>query len=322
VQDRRRYKDRLEPGRPPLSPVSPLLTRFGPLQAGKNLPVDRIRRPSRKWLISNAYRRCGRSILGCGSDFCPVFAGLTGWRELGRLVPSWPLIAGLAAFIRALAQPMAPLNDPDTYLHIAAGRWMLAHAALPVHDPFWHSLAGATWVPHEIAGRAVLDADRGKLGCGAGARPPAGAAPSARLAHLGALVGRSVRRTRHRVWAAFPAVAGDGVVGQSARQLHRRPCRALRELIPERLPRGRKRRRARPYRAARLVRHHLDPADAGAGHRELPRWPSQMAPSLHGRRGRHSHAPRRAIGLETGHSARSGGGSGSDTPTPAQSCRK
>jgi len=38
---------------------------------------------------------------------------------------------------------------PDTYLHIAAGRWTLAHAALPVHDPFSHSLAGATWVPHE-----------------------------------------------------------------------------------------------------------------------------------------------------------------------------
>ena len=71
------------------------------------------------------------------------------------LLAGWPLIVGLAAFIRALAQPMAPLNDPDTYLHIAAGRWMLAHAALPVHDPFWHSLAGATWVPHEIAGRAV-----------------------------------------------------------------------------------------------------------------------------------------------------------------------
>ena len=64
-----------------------------------------------------------------------------------RLVPSWPLIIGLAVFIRALAQPIALLNDPDTYLHIAAGRWMLTHAALPVHDPFSHSLAGAAWVP-------------------------------------------------------------------------------------------------------------------------------------------------------------------------------
>jgi hypothetical protein len=75
-----------------------------------------------------------------------------------RLVPSWPLIVGLAVFIRALAQPTALLNDPDTYLQIGAGRWMLAHAALPVHDPFSHSLAGAAWVPHEWLAELVLAA--------------------------------------------------------------------------------------------------------------------------------------------------------------------
>lgn len=58
--------------------------------------------------------------------------------------------------MRALAQPMALLHDPDTYLHIAAGRWMLAHLDLPVHDPFSHSLAGATWVPHEWLAEVVL----------------------------------------------------------------------------------------------------------------------------------------------------------------------
>src|SRR6266481_1593763 len=73
-----------------------------------------------------------------------------------RFVPSWPLIVGLVLFIRTLAQPTALLNDPDTYLHIAAGRWMLAHAALPVHDPFSHSLAGAVWVPHEWLAELVL----------------------------------------------------------------------------------------------------------------------------------------------------------------------
>jgi hypothetical protein len=73
-----------------------------------------------------------------------------------EFVPSWPLIVGLAFFVRALAQPMALLNDPDTYLHIAAGRWMLAHAALPVHDSFSHSLAGAVWVPHEWLAEIAL----------------------------------------------------------------------------------------------------------------------------------------------------------------------
>jgi hypothetical protein len=73
-------------------------------------------------------------------------------------IPSWPLIVGLAAFGRALAQPTALLNDPDTYLHIAAGRWILAHLALPVRDPFSHSLAGAAWVPHEWLAEVVLAA--------------------------------------------------------------------------------------------------------------------------------------------------------------------
>jgi hypothetical protein len=76
----------------------------------------------------------------------------------GRPVPSWPLVVGLAAFARALAQPKALLNDPDTYLHIAAGRWMLAHFALPTQDPFSHSLAGASWVPHEWLAEIVLAA--------------------------------------------------------------------------------------------------------------------------------------------------------------------
>ena len=48
------------------------------------------------------------------------------------------------------------LNDPDTYLHVAAGQWMLAHHALPVADPFSHSMAGAVWVPHEWLAELVF----------------------------------------------------------------------------------------------------------------------------------------------------------------------
>ncbi len=77
---------------------------------------------------------------------------------LGRLRPSWPLVAALLALARALAQPTALLNDPDTYLHVAAGRWMLAHAALPTHDPFSHTFAGAVWVPHEWLAEVILAA--------------------------------------------------------------------------------------------------------------------------------------------------------------------
>ena len=39
--------------------------------------------------------------------------------QMSPLVPSWPLLVGLAALIRTLAEPMALLNDADTYLHTA-----------------------------------------------------------------------------------------------------------------------------------------------------------------------------------------------------------
>ena len=77
---------------------------------------------------------------------------------LGRLPPSWPLVAALLALARALAHSTALLNDPDTYLHVAAGRWILAHAALPAHDPFSHTFAGAVWVPHEWLAEVILAA--------------------------------------------------------------------------------------------------------------------------------------------------------------------
>ncbi len=50
------------------------------------------------------------------------------------------------------------MHDPDTYLHIAAGRWMLAHDALPAHDPFSYTFAGARWLPHEWLAEIVLAA--------------------------------------------------------------------------------------------------------------------------------------------------------------------
>ena len=78
-----------------------------------------------------------------------------GW---DRLVPSWPLIVGLAAFGRLLAERMGLLNDPDTYLHIAAGNWILVHRALPMHDPFSHTMPGANWLSSEWLAEIILAA--------------------------------------------------------------------------------------------------------------------------------------------------------------------
>jgi hypothetical protein len=41
------------------------------------------------------------------------------------------------------------LNDPDSYSHIAVGRWILEHGALPTSDPFSFSKHGAHWIPFE-----------------------------------------------------------------------------------------------------------------------------------------------------------------------------
>ena len=81
-------------------------------------------------------------------------------------LPSWPWIVGLLAMLRALASPLALLNDPDTYLHIAAGRWMLAWYSLPASDPFSFTKAGAHWVPGEWFGEVILALVYGVLGWG------------------------------------------------------------------------------------------------------------------------------------------------------------
>ncbi len=60
-----------------------------------------------------------------------------------------PPIFALLVLAAALAAPGKLLGDPDTYWHIAAGQWMLAHGAVPRADPFSFSVPGAPWVAHE-----------------------------------------------------------------------------------------------------------------------------------------------------------------------------
>jgi hypothetical protein len=48
------------------------------------------------------------------------------------------------------------LADPDTYWHIATGRWMLAERAFPRHDIFSHTAAGQPWVNMEWLAQTIL----------------------------------------------------------------------------------------------------------------------------------------------------------------------
>ena len=62
---------------------------------------------------------------------------------------SLPVLVALVVYATVSAKGDGVLNDPDVYSHIAVGRWILAHWAVPHQDPFSHSMPGATWVDHE-----------------------------------------------------------------------------------------------------------------------------------------------------------------------------
>ena len=59
-------------------------------------------------------------------------------------VLAFALLAGLAAFALAAFSP-GLLNDSDTYWHIRAGEWMLAHHQVLRADVFSYTAAGAPW---------------------------------------------------------------------------------------------------------------------------------------------------------------------------------
>lgn len=69
---------------------------------------------------------------------------------------AWPLAVAAVAYAVLLAVGERLLNDPDTFWHIAAGRWIWAHQAVPVVDPFSHTMAGAPWLAHEWLAELIL----------------------------------------------------------------------------------------------------------------------------------------------------------------------
>ncbi len=69
---------------------------------------------------------------------------------------SLPLIFGLGLYALIAGHGGAVLHDPDTDLHIAVGRWIIAHRAVPHHGIFSGTMAQAPWVAHEWLGEVVL----------------------------------------------------------------------------------------------------------------------------------------------------------------------
>ncbi len=69
--------------------------------------------------------------------------------SLTALARQLPLLCGIGAYLTVMARSGGVLADPDTYWHIAVGRWIVAHGAVPRHDVFSYTFQGAPWVPHE-----------------------------------------------------------------------------------------------------------------------------------------------------------------------------
>src|SRR5215813_7521888 len=80
-------------------------------------------------------------------------------RRTGRVVDArsampWLVVAGVYVLLTALAPRL--LSDPDTYSHIALGRWILEHGAVPTTDPFSATLRGTHWVAFEWLSQVVF----------------------------------------------------------------------------------------------------------------------------------------------------------------------
>ena len=70
---------------------------------------------------------------------------------------SWPLLVCVCTVLGLLAyRPQVMLLDADTYWHLAAGRWMLEHGAVPTVDAFSHSMPGAPWTAFEWLSELVM----------------------------------------------------------------------------------------------------------------------------------------------------------------------
>jgi hypothetical protein len=70
-------------------------------------------------------------------------------RARGRFRLSLPLLFGLLVYGQVVNHPSEVLGDADTYWHIATGRWIIAHGAVPHQDVFSFSMPGAPWDPPE-----------------------------------------------------------------------------------------------------------------------------------------------------------------------------
>jgi hypothetical protein len=69
-----------------------------------------------------------------------------------------PLLVGACVYGLLLALGPRLLNDPDSYSHIAIGRWILANGVIPSTDQFSFSMHGGHWLAFEWLSEVIYGA--------------------------------------------------------------------------------------------------------------------------------------------------------------------
>jgi hypothetical protein len=69
-----------------------------------------------------------------------------------------PWVVGAVVYALLLTLGPRLLSDPDSYSHIAVGRWIMAHGAVPANDPFSFSMHGAPWITFEWLSQVIYAA--------------------------------------------------------------------------------------------------------------------------------------------------------------------
>ncbi len=71
---------------------------------------------------------------------------------------SYGFFAATALLLGFAAAAFAPqiFHDGDTWMHLAAGRWILTHRAVPAHDVFSFTFAGAPWNAQEWLAEVLM----------------------------------------------------------------------------------------------------------------------------------------------------------------------
>ena len=126
-------------------------------------------------------------------------AASTARGSLAVVLPALFIFAWFAVAPRAL-------GDGDTFWHVAAGRWIVEHGAIPSTDPFSYTFAGKPWTAHEWLSEVLMYAAWRAAGWG-GVAILCGAA----------LAGACLALTRHLGrWLGFPAALIPLVFAASA----------------------------------------------------------------------------------------------------------